>query len=593
MKKGKKQKRKGENLRWLKNYWINYGNGWFFCLLIGMIGTIAGLIGCVLLHLFLKALGSGGTSRFFSTALLSFSLFLLSFGCHFAHHQLIQRIQVGLQNDLWFDLYDHLLDVNWEKAQMEKDVESIQRQEQDVRQLTEGIVKLPAHLILQVIQLGGILLLLASCDRMLAAAILLGGLVCLFFLQQLQQKSTFAPARLTAAEDQLTAFYRDSLQYMRWIQTFSMQDYFMVRLTEQQRKWRRAASEKNHEGLLRKYGWKLGRFFLVVIGLGRSVPLLWCGRFGTGTWFWIFLLLLAAGDIFSSLGEALAKMASLSESIARYRGWMEMPIEVRLDEEWTELLRVRERDGLSVYVEQVEYAENAGKMPLRQMSFEAHPGEWIGIDCQPQAGRNALVQLLLGQVFPQAGEIRLSHERGIQCQVSAATRPFFAYVSREVVMFPGTLADNLRLGRNALTEEQLWAALDAVCARHFVEMLPQELNTFLGEQGAVLSAPELQQLALARAILTDAPIILLEDVTSALPPALERDILMRLYQLWRRKTCIFLAPRLQVLGRCDRVYLFEESELLPAGELVDEGGVVWEAAPCDFRQLAEVFAPGQ
>lgn len=590
MMQGKRENQKGQEFRYLLRYVYHYQRRFFCCLLLQLLAVLTGLLGMWELKALLEFMvgGSGNPARFM---VMTAVLFQLSFSFFFLFRHFLRKTERQLQNDFWFDLYDHLLDVNWQKISVEKDLQKRRRQERDLKLLAEGIFRLPLMFAGILCLLLGSLFFLYQWDPLLALITLLCGGISGYFMHELQKNSVEGPQRVQELEGRLTVFYKDSIQYLRWIQTFSMQDYFKVQLTELQKKWKRTAAETDREILLKDYGWGMSFFFLLVIGMGRCVPFLFRGALSTGSFFWGLLLLTGIGGLFYALNMTAAQVFPLRKAAARFYSWMELPKEIRLDEEWTELLRVRVNEGLSVYAEQVECEAEKDFGTSFPISFEAHPGEWIGIDGQADRGKNILAALLLGQVYPCAGELRLSHVKGIQCQISAATRSFFAYVPREIVIFPGTLADNLRLGRTELTEDELWEALALVCADGFVEMLPQELDTYLSEEEKLLSESELQQLALARAVLADAPVILLEDVTSSLPPALERDIMNQLRLLWRRKTCIFLSPRLPVLGRCDRVYQFSENGLAPVGELLEDLDDIWESAPCNLRQLAEVFSP--
>ena len=150
------------------------------------------------------------------------------------------------------------------------------------------------------------------------------------------------------------------------------------------------------------------------------------------------------------------------------------------------------------------------------------------------SGKTTLFRLLLGLLRPTGGSAVLTGG-GEALDVSPSTRCCFAYVPQDNVIFSGTVAETLRLVRPDAPEEALWAALRAACAEDFVRSLPGGLDCPLRERGGSLSEGQNQRLAIARAILADAPILLLDEVTSALDLETEQRVLELLPESeWRR-----------------------------------------------------------
>ena len=267
-----------------------------------------------------------------------------------------------------------------------------------------------------------------------------------------------------------------------------------------------------------------------------------------------------------------------------------LPEEIRKEEDWAGMLRMRASEGISLQLEQVEYCRKSGEKILHTISLEAHPGEWIAIDGAEGESALCFCRLLLGQIYPVSGSIKLYHEKGAVCEVSAATGNFFGMVEPEGAIFPGTIEDNLRLGQTEITEDRIWEALGCVMAEEEIRRLPQGLKTLIGPLNHPFHPEQMQKLMIARAILMDCPIYLIGDITAALSRETEREILRRLRQIWKKKTCLFLSPRLQILSRCDRIYQLQENEMVPSGELVEPDGTLWEDVACNIQRIAEVFA---
>ena len=164
-------------------------------------------------------------------------------------------------------------------------------------------------------------------------------------------------------------------------------------------------------------------------------------------------------------------------------------------------------------------------------------------------GKSTLLKLLLGVFHRSGGELYLQG-REAQIPIDRSTRRLFAYVPQGNLLFSGTIRDNLTIVRSDATEEQLRKAVYAGCMDSFLSELPDGLDTVLGESGAGLSEGQAQRLAIARAVLSGAPILLLDECTSALDEATEAAVLQRLKSLEDR-TCIAVTHRPAALALCD------------------------------------------
>ena len=165
-----------------------------------------------------------------------------------------------------------------------------------------------------------------------------------------------------------------------------------------------------------------------------------------------------------------------------------------------------------------------------------------------------MIRLLLALVHPGAGSVRLRAADGAELTLNAETRSLISYVPQGNTILSGTIEENLRVGREDATEAEMRAALELACALDFVDKLPNGLRTELGRRGKGLSEGQAQRIAIARAVLRDAPILLLDEATSSLDVATERRVLRNLMKMAPNKTCIVTTHRPSVLNLCTRVY---------------------------------------
>ena len=177
-----------------------------------------------------------------------------------------------------------------------------------------------------------------------------------------------------------------------------------------------------------------------------------------------------------------------------------------------------------------------------------------------------MLRLILGLVRPESGRVTLSGSDGMEVEMSADIRQFFSYVPQGNTMIAGTIADNLRMVREDAGDDEIIQALKDACAWDFVSKLPDGIHYSLGERGKGLSEGQSQRIAIARAVLRNAPILLLDEATSALDVSTERQVLKNIITRHPNKTCIVTTHRPSVLNLCQRVYRVMETRVTSLSE---------------------------
>ena len=167
-----------------------------------------------------------------------------------------------------------------------------------------------------------------------------------------------------------------------------------------------------------------------------------------------------------------------------------------------------------------------------------------------------------------------------------AVRSRFARVSQEAPLFSGSASENIRFGRESATDDEVRAAAEEAQALGFVEALPEGFDTPLGERGKSLSGGQRQRMAIARALVRDAPILLLDEATSALDAENERLVQAALDQAMEGRTTIVIAHRLATVLRADRIVVMEDGKVVQEGthqSLMAQGGLYAHLAELQFR----------
>ncbi len=218
-------------------------------------------------------------------------------------------------------------------------------------------------------------------------------------------------------------------------------------------------------------------------------------------------------------------------------------------------------------------------------SLDIAPGETVALVGPSGAGKTTLFALVQRFYDPQSGVIRLD---GVPLPAADPLdiRSRIAVVPQETVVFATSAYENILYGRPDATEADVWAAADAANASTFLKALPDGIHTFLGEAGSRLSGGQRQRMAIARAVLRDAPLLLLDEATSALDAESERLVQNALEKLMAGRTTLVIAHRLATVRSADRIVVMDGGRIVAQGRhdaLIAQGGLYAKLARLQFE----------
>lgn len=221
---------------------------------------------------------------------------------------------------------------------------------------------------------------------------------------------------------------------------------------------------------------------------------------------------------------------------------------------------------------------------VKDMSFRIRPGERVAIVGPSGAGKSSLFALALRFYDPHLGRITVD---GVDIRQAdpEAVRERIAFVPQDVVVFSDTIAENIRYGRPGASDSDVAQAAEVAAADEFIAKLPDGMNSQIGERGVTLSGGQRQRLAIARAVLVDAPILLLDEATSALDAESEALVQTALERIMRGRTTLVIAHRLATVLGADRLLVVDDGRIVEEGthaELVGKRGLYARLAELQF-----------
>ena len=468
------------------------------------------------------------------------------------------KINLRVSNELRAEVFDMFLRTDWESLQQYHSGDLLSRINTDVTTVANSVLGWLPTLLIKLAQFVTSLTVILCYDPTMALIALITAPITLLAAKPFVSKMRFMNKEMRNVNSDMIAFHEEALQNAQSIKAFNLVDSFSDRLRGVQARYYNTALRFNRFSVFNSSLLSTAGLIVSYLCLGWGAYRLWRGKIDFGT---MVLFIQLAGYLSSSLSSLIKLVPSAIEctvSAQRIMTIFDLPREKLEGLEAVEALR---KTDFSLHLADLRFSYQSGALVLDGINLTVAPREMIAIVGPSGSGKTTLFRILLALLRPTGGTAELISGE-LRVPLSPATRSLFSYVPQDNVIFSGTIADTLRLVRPSATDEEIYAALEVACADSFVKALPKGIYSTLQERGSSLSVGQNQRLAIARAVLADAPILLLDEVTSALDMETEQQVLQNIAAL-PNKTCIISTHRPSVLSLCDRIYRIRDAHLTP------------------------------
>ena len=441
-------------------------------------------------------------------------------------------------------VYEKIINSCWDKISKYHTGDLMTRLTSDTGTIADGIATVFPQIITLLIELVVTFFTLFYYEPFLAIFALCLAPIAGLMSTWLGKKMKRLQVKVQESESEYRSFITESLSNILVLKAFCGEDYASDRLTElrDQRFYWVFKKAKLSLGASTSMGLAFQCGYLVAFSWGAIGLSLKTITYGTMSVFLTLINRIQAPII--QLANMLPKIVSILASAGRVMELQNLPVENRIEEHIT-------AEDVGVEVSGLSFSYGKERI-LDEAELKIVPGEFVAIVGESGIGKTTLVRLMMSFLQSPEGIIRFYNNKGETEIANGGSREFISYVPQGNTLFSGTIAHNVRMGKQDATDEEVIEALKAACAYDFIREMPQGINTVIGERGHGLSEGQAQRISIARAIIHSAPFMVLDEATSALDEKTELAVLESIRKLTPTPTCLLITHRRSVLDYCDR-----------------------------------------
>lgn len=488
---------------------------------------------------------SGNRGQFLSACLKQAGIILGILFCMFLVRHLRERLRANLERDWKRQLLHGLLHGEYEKVSRYHSAELLNRLNNDVTRVNDGILAILPGVASMVTRVTAAGIVLGTLDLSFTILVVLLGTIVFASTAIMRRRLKELNKQVSEHDGKVSGLLQETMEKLLMVQAMDVSaemehraEGLMEKRYQVQRKRKNISVMTNTGISLMSYG----SGFLALVWCASRLLL---GQMSFGSLTAVTQLVSQLQTPFVNLSGVMPQYLAMAASAERLMELQEIQGEPAIMGESPELLYEKMQ---AIAARNLSFSYDREQV-LQNVEFMLPKGAFAVITGPSGMGKSTLLKLLLGIFHPEQGNVYLICDDG-SLLLDRSTRRLFAYVPQSNLLLSGTIRENLTLVKPQATEEEIQKAIYVSAMDEYLPGLPDGLDTMLGESGAGLSEGQAQRLAIARAVLGGAPVLLLDECTSALDEETERKVLQRLRAL-KNRTCIAVTHRPAAVSLCD------------------------------------------
>lgn len=533
-----------------------------------------------------------GTDKF---SILNFAVLavivIAVFGAVSSYFEKYLTTSVGqwVMHDLRRVLYSHIQRLSLSYHDQKRTGDLISRVTTDIDAVQSMISQVMLGMLVNVLTLAGMVIVMLYLNWAFTVIALLVAPALFFVVYHYTHRIKNASRAMRRQEGEVVSVLEEVLSSIRVVKAFAREDY-------EQKRFERESRESVEKALLaRNFKAKLPPIVEIIVAAGTCLVLWYGARLvltGALTSGELLVFLLYLGKMYKPMRE----LSKMTDTISKADvGWE------RIREVLENETQVRDLPGAKraprfkgkIEFDHVKFAYDGNQRVLDDINLRIEPGQLAALVGPTGAGKTTIVSLLprfyeitSGQIRIDGTDIHRFKQRSLREQIS--------FVLQESLLFRASVAQNIAYGKPDATHEEIVRAAHLANADEFIDRMPDGYETMIGERGVTLSGGQRQRITIARAIIRDSPILILDEPSAGLDAESEKLVFDALDKLMEGKTSIVIAHRLATVRRADVIFVIDEGRVVEQGthdELLTTGGLYSRLYELQFRGEEEVESP--
>lgn len=542
-----------DDWKWIFGYSKKYKWAIALYTVVGILSSTFGLSASVLTKYMIDIIVNRKINQVWLLAFLMIFSTIFSVVFSSIVSRLSAKISIYVNNDVQANIFEKIMDAEWLALNNYKSGDLLNRFSNDIKSVASNAVNWLPDLIIQIYTFIATFVVICYYDVTMALIAFLSAPFLLVSGRYILKKMQVHKKKVLEVNSGVMSFEVEAFYNVDTIKSFGIMDHYHEKLKKWQKKYADSNLDYNLFAIKSNVWMQILTSMVSFVAFAYCLFRLWNGNitYGTMTLFLQQRSKLSAN--FDSLVKTIPNMVNSAVAAHRVREVAELSREQHNPEE-AEKLEAVSGEGLTIQMRDVCFSYVENQTVLKDSQFVARPNEIVALVGPSGEGKTTILRMILGLIHPESGDAVLIAADGTAMQMNADVRRLFSYVPQGNTLLSGTIAENMRLVKQNASEEEIIEALKIACAWDFVCKIPGGIHGTLGERGKGVSEGQAQRIAIARAILRDAPILLFDEATSALDVETERKVLKNIMKQRPNKTCIVSTHRPSVLNMCQRVY---------------------------------------